>query len=244
MDKKDITAVIVDDELITKLDFTQMLAEMGIVVIGEASDGFDAVEICKIKQPDIVLMDIRMPVFDGIGATDIILRDDLARCVVIISAYNDETTIRQAIASGVSAYLIKPVDDRALFIAVQIALSTRDQMDRLRERLFQAEEALEDIKLIDRAKAKVASDSQISEAEAYRMIQKSAMDKQTPMRDIARHIVDANNDSLFLQRAKSHLMKRDGLSEKAAYRRILNLAEAKQINMRDAAREILAVSGS
>lgn len=233
------TAVIVDDELLTRLDFTQMLGDLGISVVGEAGDGFDAVDICREKRPDLVLIDIRMPVFDGLGATDLIIRDDLAGSVIVVSAYDDEETIRQAVRSGVATYLVKPVERQTLFIAVETALAARRRIDQLREQVSRAESALQDMKLIDRAKAKLASEQIVSEAEAYRIIQKTAMDKQVPMRQIALHVLHAKGEDEVMQRAKEYLMETGSLSEKQAYRRIRAAAERKGVSVNDAAATIL-----
>ena len=109
MDRKR-TAVGVDDEPITRLDLVQMLEEMGFEVAGDAADGFDAIELCRLHHPDVVLMDIKMPVFDGLTASETIISEDLGGCVVLLTAFRDRELIDRASAIGVTGYLVKKSD--------------------------------------------------------------------------------------------------------------------------------------
>ena len=107
------TAVVVDDEPITCMDVAEMLREMGFDVVGEAADGFDAVELCRVHRPDLVLMDARMPVFDGLTASKTILEKHYCNCIVLLTAYQDRDMIEKATKAGVSGYLVKPIDQTA-----------------------------------------------------------------------------------------------------------------------------------
>ncbi len=237
------TAVVVDDEPITRLDFTQMLEEMGISVVGDAADGFDAVELCRLHRPDLVLIDLRMPVFDGVSASERLIKDDLAKAVVVITAYSDEPTITRAIEAGVGGYLIKPVDKAALYSAIHLALAHRERCDTLNARIIEADNAIEEIKLIERAKSSLAQNSGISEADAYRKIQKLAMDKRCPMGVIAKHILENNDVSEVAQKAKSLLMRTYSLSEKEAFRRLNSYAKEHNCTIQQAAKRILEMRG-
>ncbi|WP_342455498.1 response regulator [Caloramator sp. Dgby_cultured_2] len=116
------TIVIVDDEPITRLDLNELLNESGFEVIGEASDGLDAVEICRKLRPDLVLMDVKMPLLDGIKASKIIITEELAKAVVLLTAYSSSEFVERAKESGVMAYLVKPVDEKTLINTIEIAL--------------------------------------------------------------------------------------------------------------------------
>ena len=102
--------IIADDEPITRMDLSDMLTELGFQVVGEAADGFDAIELCRSLQPDVVLMDVKMPIFDGLSAAETILSEELAGCVVLLTAFSDRELVRRAGEAGVTGYLVKPVD--------------------------------------------------------------------------------------------------------------------------------------
>ena len=117
------TVLIVDDEPITRMDLSDMLRELGFGVAGEAADGFDAMELCRLKRPDVVLMDVKMPIFDGLSASETILAEELAGCVVLLTAFSDPEIIRRAGAAGVTGYLVKPVDQKSLLPTIEVALA-------------------------------------------------------------------------------------------------------------------------
>ena len=114
MKKSEIRIVIVDDEPIIRMDLKEILESRGYQVVGEAADGFDAVELCRTHVPDLVLLDIKMPLMDGLSAAQIIHEQGLAGSIVFLTAYSDSSYIEGAKTSGVSGYLVKPVDEKAL----------------------------------------------------------------------------------------------------------------------------------
>ena len=114
------TVAVVEDEPITRMDICAMLEDLGFSITGEASDGFDAIELCRRTKPDIVLMDAKMPVFDGLAAAETICREDLAGCVVMLTAFSDEETVKKAAEAGVTGYLVKPIDRAALLPTIEI----------------------------------------------------------------------------------------------------------------------------
>ena len=236
------TAVVVDDELITRLDFSGMLTDMGFDVVGEAADGFDAVELCRIHMPDLVLMDISMPIFNGLSASETILRENLSPAVVIVSAFSDRETIRRATELGVKGYLIKPVEPNALYAAVTVALAQATGEKNLIGEKDRAEASLSEIKLIERAKRSLSQSEKIPESEAYRRIQKLAMDKRCSMKQIAESILQNLSGNQDVRRAKELLMA-NGMTEKQAYKKIAALAETQETPIEEAARLIFKNEG-
>jgi len=112
------TVLIVDDEPITRMDLRDMLTDLSFDVIGEAADGFDAIEFCRARRPDLVLMDVKMPIFDGLTASETILGEELAGCVVLLTAFGERDIIDQANRIGVTGYLVKPIEQRLLLPTV------------------------------------------------------------------------------------------------------------------------------
>lgn len=191
MDKIAKTVVIADDEPILRLDLAAMLKSQGFSLEGEASDGFDAVELCKRLKPDIAILDVKMPVFDGLSAAYAILKDNLAGCVVLLTAYSDPDLIERAGKIGITGYLVKPVEERLLRPTLEVAYSAREKVAESSSRADEAQKKLADKNNIDRAKAVIANRQGVSESEAYRHIQRLAMNKRVTMADIAEAILEA-----------------------------------------------------
>lgn len=181
-----ISVAVIDDEPITRMDIAGMLKDLGYRVVGEAGDGFDAVALCRAKHPDVVLMDVKMPVFDGLSASKIILDEDLAGSVVLLTAFSDEEIVEKASRIGVSGYLVKPVEQQRLRPVIEVAVA---QSRRLRESKKETEDAnrrLEESKLIARAQGLYAKKEGLSESESYQVLRKTAMDKRLPLAAIAK----------------------------------------------------------
>lgn len=231
--------VISDDEPIIRLDLAQMLENLGMEVVGEAADGFDAVECCRALKPDLVLMDISMPFFDGMKATRTLLEEKLAKAVLIVSAFSEPELVCRAAELGVGAYLVKPIEERNLLPAIEVSLAQYRRQQKLEEKLAKADETLRDRAVIDQAKLVIAKENQVTEAEAYRLLQKMAMDKRRPMGVLAQSILEQNEQRSQVNRAKRELMERRGLSEKAAFRAIQNAAEKQNVTVAEAAGTIL-----
>ena len=143
--------IVVDDEPITRMDLRGMLGDLGFEVAGEAGDGFDAVEVCRRLQPDVVLMDVKMPVFDGINAAETILQQDLAGCVVLLTAYGDREIIDRASAAGVTGYIVKPVEERLLLPTIEVALAQSQRLRQSREETRRAVyQAVQQLSPLDR----------------------------------------------------------------------------------------------
>ena len=177
--------VIADDEPITRMDIRGMLTELGYAVVGEAADGFDAVEICKREHPDVVLMDVKMPVFDGLSAAGLIVQKGLAGCVVLLTAFNDDTIITGAAEAGVTGYLVKPVNQRLLRPTIEMAVAQSERLARSRKETEKAEKQLSDSRAIACAQAVLAKKQGISESEAYATLRRMSMEKRISMATLA-----------------------------------------------------------
>ena len=172
-----------------------MIKDLGYEVAFEACDGFDAVAGCRSRRPDVVLMDVKMPVFDGLSAAEIILKEDLAGSVILLTAFSDEEIVKKAGEIGVSGYLVKPVEQRLLRPAIEVAMA---QSARLRESRWETEAAkrkLEESKLIARAQSVYAKKEGVSESEAYQTLRKTAMDKRLPLAIIAKAYLEQEDPS-------------------------------------------------
>ena len=183
------TIVIADDEPITMMDLSEMLRESGYDIVGEAFDGFDAVEICRKYKPDLVLMDVKMPLLDGIKATKIIMNEELSDSVVLLTAYSGNEFVRQAKDAGVMGYIVKPVDEKCLLPAIEVAISKGKEIKRIKDDAVKAKENLESRKTIERAKGMLMKKFKITEEEAYNRIRKLSMDKRCSMLKIADAII-------------------------------------------------------
>ena len=233
------TVAIVDDEPITRMDLAEMLRELEFEVVGEAGDGFDAIELCRLKHPDVVLMDVKMPVFDGLSAAETILLQDLAGCVVLLTAFGERDIIDQANRIGVTGYLVKPVEQRLLMPTIEVALA---QSRRLRESRQEAEAArrqVEESKVIARAQGILARELGVTETQAYHELRKMAMNKRMPIAALARTLVEQKSRRQGVDMAKGLLQKRRGMSESAAFRYIAQEAERLGCDMESAARKII-----
>ena len=237
------TAIVVDDEPITRVDLRQMLEEMSFSVVGDAADGFDAIDLCRRHHPDVVLMDIRMPVFDGLTASETIISEDLAGCVVILTAFQDRELIEKANRIGVTGYLVKPVEERLLLPTLEVAMAQARRLRDARRETAEMREKMEEQKLIERAKLLLAKKEAIPEGEAYRCLQRLAMEKRRTLASIAGAVVAQESGREAIRRAKELLMKTDLLSEPAAYQAIQTLAKKQGIPPEEAARQITAKGG-
>lgn len=182
MEKK---IVVAEDEPITRMDICEILKEAGFLVAGEASDGFDAVEICRRQKPDLILMDVKMPLLDGLKAAQIIINESIAGSVVLLTAYSDNEFVEHAKSAGVMGYIVKPVDEKSLLPAVEVAIAKGKEIAKIKEEILKAEEELASRKHIEKAKGILMKKFNISEEEAYNKMRSISMDKRCPMSKIA-----------------------------------------------------------
>lgn len=191
MDKTALRVVIADDEPITRMDLKEILEEKGYQVIGEATDGFDALELCKNSSPDVVLMDIKMPLLDGLSAARILQEEHVPTAVVLLTAYSEKEFIEKAKASGVSGYLVKPVDEKSIIPCIELAVARNREMQKLQKDIAKAEERLESRSIVEKAKGKIMESNGLNEQDAYEFIRKLSQTKKLSMRRVAEIILQA-----------------------------------------------------
>ncbi len=183
--------VIADDEPIILLDLRQMLEELGMSVVGEASDGRQAVERVRQLKPDLAILDVKMPEMDGIEAARILHEERLAP-VILLTAYSDSDLIQRAKQAGVYGYLVKPFKQADLTPAIEVALARYQETLELEQQVNDLKEKLEARKLIERAKGILMDTYGLREHEAYRRIQEQSMNTRKSMREIAEAIIIAH----------------------------------------------------
>lgn len=189
MEKNTIRVIIADDEPITRMDLKEMLENEGYQVIQEAADGFDAVEACKKHHPDLVLMDIKMPLLDGFAAARIINDELLADTIVMLTAYSEKDFVEQAKSVGADGYLVKPIEERALIPSIELAMARSAEMKKLRLDIQKVSDRLENRVLIEKAKGRIMIEHKLAEQAAYDYIRKLSLDKGVSMRRIAEMVL-------------------------------------------------------
>jgi AmiR/NasT family two-component response regulator len=183
-----IRVVIADDESIICMDLREMLGNLGYLVVGEAGDGRSAVNLARELRPDVVLMDIKMPDMDGIEAARILTEERVAP-VVLLTAFSQRDLVERAKDAGVVGYLVKPIQEADLAPAIEIALSRFQEFRELEREVDNLADQLETRKLVDRAKGILMDTQGLTEAAAFRRIQKMSMNTRKSMKEIAQAIV-------------------------------------------------------
>ena len=186
-----IRAVIADDESIIRMDLRSLLEDMGHMVVGEAADGQRALELARTLRPDVIIMDIKMPVIDGLDAAKIIFDEKIAP-VVLLTAYSQKDLIERAKEAGVFGYLVKPFQESDVLPAIEIAISRYLEMQDLESTVDDLEDKLETRKIVDRAKGILMDKYKLGEADAFRRIQQQSMNQRRSMKEIADAIIIAN----------------------------------------------------
>ena len=181
--------VIAEDEALIRLDLKEMLEEEGYVVAGEAADGEAAVELATKLRPDLVILDVKMPILDGISAAERIAADHIAP-VVILTAFSQRELVERARDAGAMAYLVKPFTKADLVPAIEIAASRFQETSALESEVATLKDRLEVRKILDRAKGKLQAEHGLTEPEAFRWIQKTSMDQRLAMRAVAERLLD------------------------------------------------------
>jgi AmiR/NasT family two-component response regulator len=180
--------LVAEDEAIIRLDLAEMLEEAGYDVVGQASDGEQAVALATSLRPDIVIMDVKMPVMDGISAAEQIGKERICP-VVMLTAFSQTELVERARDAGVMAYIVKPFTASDVTPALDIALSRWAELKTLEAEIADLGDRLETRKAVDRAKGVLMTKLKISEADAFRWIQKTAMDRRMGMREVADAVV-------------------------------------------------------
>jgi AmiR/NasT family two-component response regulator len=181
--------VLAEDEALIRLDLKEMLEEEGFVVVGEAGDGETAVRLAGELKPDLVILDVKMPVLDGISAAEQIVRARVAP-VVILTAFSQRDLVERAREAGAMAYLVKPFQKKDLLPTIEMAVSRFAEIVALEGEVADLTGRLEARKLVDRAKGVLQTEHGLTEPEAFRWIQRASMDQRRSMRTVAQDVVD------------------------------------------------------
>lgn len=182
------TAVIAEDEALIRLDITRMLEDAGIEVLASVADGRAAINAVENFKPNVALLDIAMPELDGITAASEISNQRLCP-VVMITAYSQVELVERAAAAGAMGYLVKPVTVANLLPAIEVAIARFEELSLLNQEVAQVTERLEVRKLVDRAKGLLQANLGIDEPDAFRWLQKAAMDNRTSMREVSQGVI-------------------------------------------------------
>jgi response regulator NasT len=180
--------VIAEDEALIRMDLAEMLAEEGYDVVAQAADGQSAVDLAEEHRPDLVVLDVKMPRLDGIAAAQRIAAQRIAP-VVILTAFSQRDLVERARDAGAMAYLVKPFTKDDLVPAVEMAVSRFAEVQQLEAEVADLSERLETRKIVDRAKGVLQERLELSEPDAFRWIQKTAMDLRLSMRQVAEGVI-------------------------------------------------------
>ena len=183
-----IRVVIAEDEAIIRLDLKESLEAEGYAVIGETGRGDEAIDLVRMLEPDLIILDIKMPGMNGIDAAKVISDEGLA-AVILLSAFSQQDLIKEASNAGVLAYLVKPFKRSDLVPSIELALGRFEEISDLKQETVMLKESLETRKLIDRAKGLLIDNYGLKESDAYRYLQKKAMEDRTTMKAVAEDIL-------------------------------------------------------
>lgn len=183
--------LLADDEALIRLDLREMLTEAGHEIVGEAANGQEAVQLAQELHPDIVIMDVKMPVMDGLTAAQQITEAEIAP-VLLLTAYSQQDIVARATEAGVIAYLVKLVREQQLFPAIEVAVSRFRAWQELGRELDEIKESLATRKLVDRAKGILMTAHNMTEQEAYRKMQQFSMAKRISLKKLAEEIIAAD----------------------------------------------------
>ncbi len=187
-----VRVVIAEDEALIRLDLREVLTEEGYVVVGEAGDGRVAVQLVTDLRPEVVILDVKMPLLDGISAAREIASRRLA-AVVMLTAFSQRELVEQARDAGAMAYVVKPFGSSDLVPAIEMARSRFTELTQLEREVGTLQDRLETRKLLDRAKGVLQSDYAMTEPEAFRWIQATAMNRRLSMRAVAESVLEGRS---------------------------------------------------
>ena len=189
-----IRILVAEDETLIRMDLVEMLGEAGYEVVAEASNGAQAIELAQIHKPDLAILDVKMPVLDGISAAEKIIA---IAPVLMLTAFSQRELVERARDAGVMAYVVKPFSIGDLVPAIEIAISRHLQMRSLADEVADLHERLETRKIIDKAKGILMSALNLSEPQAFSWIQKAAMDRRLTMKEVAMAVIDPKQAEHF-----------------------------------------------
>jgi AmiR/NasT family two-component response regulator len=183
-----LRVLVAEDEALIRLDLVEMLGELGYSVVAEAGDGASAVRLATEVRPDLAILDVKMPVLDGLSAAEQIVSARIAP-VVILTAFSQRDLVERAREAGVMAYLVKPFQQKDLLPAIEIAVSRFAELVALEREVGDLSGRLEARRLVDRAKS-LLQDAGMTEPEAFRYLQRRSMDERRSMRAVAQEVLD------------------------------------------------------
>jgi len=186
--------VVAEDEALIRLDLVELLTDEGYEVVGQASDGEAAVAMARELEPDLVVMDVKMPVMSGIEAAEIISDERIAP-VVMLTAFSQRDLVEQAREAGAMAYVVKPFDASDVVPAIEMAMARFAELRAVEDEAADLADRLESRKLVDQAKGLLQDSFGMTEAEAFRWIQKQAMDMRKSMKDVAEGVLEHAKDA-------------------------------------------------
>lgn len=181
--------IVAEDESLIRIDIVETLRDHGFEVVAEASDGEKAVALAEELRPDLVVMDVKMPLMDGISAAEILTKKKIAP-VVLLTAFSQRELVERASEAGALAYVVKPFTPNDLIPAIDIALGRYAQIQALEDEVADMAERLETRKVLDRAKGILNNTMGLTEPEAFRWIQKASMDRRLTMKEVAQTVID------------------------------------------------------
>ena len=182
-----IRILVAEDEALIRMDLVEMLSESGYEVVAQATNGAEAIELAKMHKPDLAILDVKMPLVDGITAAQEII--EIAP-VLMLTAFSQRELVERARDAGVMAYVVKPFSINDLIPAIEIATSRHRQMKSLQAEVADVYERLESRKVIEKAKGILMSGLSLTEPQAFSWIQKTAMDRRIPMKEVAMAVID------------------------------------------------------
>nr|WP_307775585.1 response regulator [uncultured Cetobacterium sp.] len=187
------TIIVAEDDSLIRMDIVEILKENGYNVVGEARDGLEAVELAKKYNPDILLLDVKMPFLLGTKVAKVLKDQGYKGCIIMLTAYSIEEYIQEAAENNVSGYLIKPLDDRILISQLNLFYKNYREKMQLKNELQKSEKKLKDKIIIDKAKGILMSKHNLTEEEAYKKIRKTSMEKRIPLVNLA-EIINSTED--------------------------------------------------
>lgn len=183
-----LKVLVAEDESLIRMDVVATLTEAGFEVVGEASDGEEAIHLAQELAPDVVVMDIKMPKMDGISAAEKLTEAKIP--VVLLTAFSQAELVARATEAGAMAFITKPFKPADLIPAIQIAIARSEEIAALEQEIFDLSERLETRKLMDRAKGLLMSKMKLTEPDAFRWIQKASMDRRLSMAQVAKAVIE------------------------------------------------------